>query len=263
MERDFKDKYLFKRGRGNGIGFALFLILFGGIYLFLNLGIIPIEYKRILISWQMLLIVLGIWSLLKRQFVGAFFLIAIGFFFIYPVLCSVFPEYFVRFDVDIKTYWPVLLIAGGVLLVISRSFPSPKKDYNKEYRHESTSDHYNPAEQNSADYVDKNLMFGSSEQIVLSQNFKGGEANVMFGELIIDLRRANLSEFAGILEANVMFGSIVIYTPSDWAVELKSSSLLGSFEDKRYHPSDKISEIGVPRLVIKGSAMFGSGEIRN
>jgi len=264
MERDFKDKYLFKKGWGNGIGFALFLILFGGIYLFLNLGIIPIEYKRILISWQMLLIVLGIWSLLKRQFVGAFFLIAIGCFFIYPVLCSVFPEYFVGFDVNIKTYWPVLLIAGGVLLVISRSFPSLKKDYNKKYRHdESTSDHYNPAEQNSADYVDKNLMFGSSEQIVLSQNFKGGEANVMFGELIIDLRRANLSEFAGTLEANVMFGSIVIHTPSDWAVELQSSSLLGSFENKRYHPSDKTSEIGMPCLVIKGNAMFGSGEIRN
>lgn len=263
MERDFKDKYLFKRNRGNGIGFALFLILFGGIYLFLNLGIIPIEYKRILISWQMLLIVLGIWNLLKKQFVGAFFLIAIGCFFIYPVLCSVFPEYFVRFDVDIKTYWPVLLIAGGILLVISRSFPSSKRGHRKEYRYESTNDNYNPAEQNSADYVDKNLMFGSSEQIVLSQNFKGGEANVMFGELIIDLRRANLSEYPGILEANVMFGSIVIYTPSDWTVELKSSSFLGSFEDKRYHISNKISESSAPRLIIKGSAMFGSGEIRS
>lgn len=265
MERNFKDKHLFKRGNsnGNGIGFALFLILFGGVYLFLNLGIIPTEYKRILISWQMLLIVLGIWTLLKRQYVGAFVLLAVGTFFIYPVLCNVFPEYFVRFDIDLKTYWPVLLIAGGILLVISRSFPSAKKSHRKEYKYESTNDNYNPAEQNSADYIDKNLMFGGSEQIVLSQNFKGGEANVMFGELIIDLRRANLSEFAGVLEANVMFGSIVIYIPSDWAVELKSNSLLGSFEDKRYHFSEKIRETGMPRLVIKGSAMFGSGEIRN
>lgn len=263
MEKDFKDKYLFKRGRGNGFGFALFLILFGGVYLFLNLGIIPIEYKRILISWQMLLIVLGIWSILKSQFIKAFVLIAIGVLFIYPSLSSVLPEYLAGFDFDVKTYWPVLLIAGGILLVLSRSCPSSRKSCRKEHGSESSNDNYNSAEQNSADYVDKNLMFGSSEQIVLSQNFKGGETNVMFGELIIDLRRAKLSEYPGILETNVMFGSVVIYTPSDWVIELKSSSFLGSFEDKRYHLHDKISESGARRLIIKGSAMFGSGEIRS
>lgn len=264
METNRENRYLFKRGRGNGVGFALFLILVGCIYLFFNLNIIPIEYKPILISWQMLLIVLGIWTLLQRHYIGGVALIATGGFFIYPVLCRVFPDLFISFDIDIKTYWPILLIAFGLILVLSR-FCSPKVKLNNKannYKWEYNENIKQSGKKENIDFIDKNVMFGSTEQIVLSQNLRGGEANVMFGELIIDLRRAKLAEMSVFFEVNVMFGSAVIYVPADWAVELQGNSVLGSFDDKRYNLNN-IQENANARLVIKGSVMLGSGEIKN
>jgi len=263
------DKHLFKRGgtnsNNNGLGFALILILVGAVYLCLNLGIIPMAYKTILISWQMLLIVIGLWSILKGTYTAAAILILIGGIFIYPKLHFLFPDYFEYINIDFRTYWPVILIAIGLILIIGKAFPSAKPeqkhDYKNDYNCTSENGAFGNASYNLADFIDKNIMFGSSEQIVLSPNFRGGEGNVMFGELVIDLRRARMVEGSNFLELNAMFGSVILYVPSDWNVEIKSNTLLGSFEDKRYQTSTPIGSIS--RLTIKGSAMFGSGEIRN
>jgi predicted membrane protein len=253
--------YLFKRGRnrgGKGIGFALFLILLGGIFLFLNLGIIPETYRPLLVSWKTLLIVIGLWILIiKREYTGGVVLIAVGTFFLYPTLCSVFPEYFVRFDIDIRILWPVILIIIGVMLVIGCLFPHRKPEYK---RHKWEADTRGGYEQ-FTDYIDKNVMFGSSEQIILSPSFQGGEANVMFGELIIDLRKAKLAEGEYVLQLNAMFGSVVLYLPAEWYAETRTNTFLGSFDDKRRQNMEIIDSTS--KLIIKGSAMFGSGEIRN
>lgn len=259
METD-KD-HLFKRGRnsGKGVGFALFLILLGGVFLFLNLGIIPEMYRPLLISWKTLLIVIGLWTLIvKKEYTGGIILIAVGAFFLYPTLCSVFPEYFMYFNIDMKTFWPVILIIIGVALVIGWLFPHKKSEYRK-YKFETGTK--NDSYEQLTDYIDKNVMFGSSEQIVLSSNFQGGEANVMFGELIIDMRRARLAEGEYVLQLNAMFGSIVLYVPSEWYIEARTNTILGSFDDKRRQNIEIVNSTS--KLIIKGSAIFGSGEIRN
>ena len=84
---------------------------------------------------------------------------------------------------------------------------------------------------------------------------------MMFGELIIDLRKAKLAEGTQKLEANAMFGSIILYVTPDWNLEIRSSSFLASIEDKRYQNTP--IENSTPTLIIKGSAMFGNIEIRN
>lgn len=257
MATNSKDIYK----RNNGIGFAVLLILIGGIFLFLNLNIIPIKYKPILISWQMLLIVMGIWCLLKKNIVGAILLIGIGGIFIYPKLTSVFPEYFADFNIniDFHTYWPLALIIVGVFLVLGKSSSGRNHSQRRSREHEND---YS-ASRSENDIIEKNLMFGGTEQIVLSQNFRGGDLNVMFGELIVDLRKAKLAEGDNYLELNVMFGSGIIYLPSDWNVDIKSSTILGSFEDKRYQININNAENTTSKLTIKGSCMFGSGEIRD
>ena len=264
MKTNYENRHLFKRGRnnGDGIGFAIFLILFGGIFLLFNLNIIPIEYKSLLISWQMLLIAIGVWTILKRQYVGGIILVAIGAFFIYPILSHTFPEYFISINIDFHTYWPILLIIFGTLLVLSKLFPSHKNKWRQKCTYDSRNWNNNTIEQDSADYIDKNMVFGSSEQIVLSQNLKGGEANTVFGELIIDLRKAKLTEGIVNLELNTVFGSIILYVPSDWIVEINSSTVLGSFQDKRNQVILPASDIK-SRLIIEGNSVFGSGEIRN
>ncbi len=257
-EKDHLFKEVRSRG-GKGVGFALFLILLGGVFLLFNLGIIPEMYRPILISWKTLLIVIGLWMLIvKREYTGGVILTAVGTFFLYPTLCSLFPEYFLCFNIDMKTFWPVILIIVGVALVIGWLFPCRKSGCRK-YKFETGTkgDSY----EQLTDYIDKNVMFGSSEQIVLSSNFQGGEANVMFGELIIDMRKARLAQGEYVLQLNAMFGSVVLYVPSEWYIEARTNTILGSFDDKRRQNMEIINSTS--KLIIKGSAIFGSGEIRN
>lgn len=264
MDTNIDKNDIFKRGKENknnkGIGFAVFLIVFGGIFLLFNMDIIPIEYKPIFISWQMLLIAIGIWSLFKRNYQASIILIAIGAIFIYPTLCSVFPDYFIYIKIDFKTYWPVILIIVGALLVTSHIF-HPKSNHRRrkcEKKHNSK----HSVDNSNADFIEKDMVFGHAKQIVLSQNFEGGEVNVVFGEIIVDLRKAKLLEGNAYLELNTVFGNIITYVPSDWVVEVKSSTVFGSFQDKRYNPQQNTLET-TSRLLIEGNSVFGNGEIRN
>lgn len=257
------NNYVLNKTKHDGIGFAVLLILIGGVFLLLNLDIISAVYKPLLISWQTLLIVIGVWSIFKRNYTSALILILIGLFFIYPKLCIVFPDIFPCADFSVRTYWPLILIIVGILLIGSKKFCTRKKRHywegNKTKRGEGAS---TSAEWNATDFVSKDLVFGASEQIVLSQNFRGGEVSVVFGELIIDLRKAQLAPGTSHLETSTVFGSTVIYLPSDWLVELKGSTVFGGVDDKRYSPQISESE-NASRLILDASAVFGGCEIRS
>lgn len=257
------ETYTFKKKRGKGVGFALLLILIGGVFLLFNMGVIPAVYKQLLISWQMLLIVLGIGSFFKRQYATGVILLGIGGFFIYPTLCSIFPQYFVSLGIDLRTYWPIILIIVGAFLVINSFFPSSKKHCTKWKKEKWVKDGNNSHQQSNADFVESNMMFGNSEQLVLSQNFMGGDVNVLFGEVIIDLRKAKLAEGSNRLEVNIAFGSVIIFVPEDWVTELQGSTVLGAFEDKRRQSDEVNIADAKSRLIIVGSCMLGSGEIKN
>lgn len=251
-----------------GIGCALFLLVLGGTFLLLNLGVIPAMYKPLLISWPMLLVVVGLWTLaVRRKYVGGAILTAAGLFFIYPILCRVFPGYFADVAIDFRNYWPLLLIVAGVLMVLARLFPR-KMWFVRWHRHHRRSRmrsyshrHFRQAGDRADDYIEKNILFGSSQQIVLSQDFKGGDVNAMFGELVVDLRKAVLAEGEHILEVNVMFGSILLYVPGEWCVDLQTNTFLASFDDKR-QPDDTPPE-SASKLIVRGSVMFGNYEVSN
>lgn len=254
------------RQRSNGIGFAVLLITIGALFLLFNLDIIPAIYKPILISWKMLLIGLGIWSLFKRKYLGGSILIIIGSVFLYPAICHLFPDMLPCFDANQvhvywHAYWPVLLIIlGGILIISKWSCPnrcrrSKKCGSNKEYEMEVCTN------RSSSDYIDKNLLFSGAKHIVLSQNFKGGKANIMFAGLEVDLRKANLHEGHASIEVNVAFGGVTILVPAEWDVNLECDTILGGFEDNRSAPN--ITILNAPKLTIKGNCMFGGGEIKN
>ncbi|MCD7971412.1 MAG: cell wall-active antibiotics response protein [Candidatus Azobacteroides sp.] len=249
----------------SGISIAVLLILIGGIFLLFNTGMIPLTYKSIIFSWQMLLIGLGLWSFFKRKYIGALFLITIGGFFIYPLLVVAFPGHFVNINIDFQTYWPILLIIAGVFLLLGRIFRGSGRKNNKgKFRTHSTfhSLSENP-DTKKMDYIDKNMMFGSSSNIILSHEFKGGEANVMFGELIIDLRKAVLAYGEQLLEVNVMFGNMVLLVPETWKVEIKSNTFLGALEDKRITEHKVIPEEDKNTLFVEINCILANAEIRN
>ena len=239
----------------NFSGFAVFLICIGSLFLLFNLNILPKMLRLIILSWQMLIIAIGIWNLVsKKNYTSGLVLIIIGSFFIYPKMGIFLPYNILK--IDMSTYWPLILIIIGLYFIFNRSKNSSRRRQN-DMQFDNESD-----VSDLTSYIDKNIMFNSSEQIILSQNFKGGNARVTFGDLIIDLRKAKLAAGTYLLEANAIFGSITIYVPSDWIVDVQGSSIFGSFDDKRHVINADNMEYH-STLVIKGNSWFAGVETKN
>jgi len=266
MEKDIK-KHGNHKDR-NKIEFAILLIVVGGLFLAFNMELIPKMYKTIILSWQMLLIAIGVVMLTKKQFTSGVILLLVGGFFIIPRIEKVFPGALGGFNINIGTFWPILLILIGLIILFKKS--GSKKDnndssssqYNTKYEDSHEMPQNGSQAYNSKNNVDENVIFGGSEQIIFSDNFQGGEMNVLFGEIKLDLRKSTLASGGNYLECNAAFGSIIIYVPSHWKVNLKRESLFGAVQDKRNDFSSE-SHPDAPVLNIKGACIFGGIEIRN
>ncbi|MDR3651868.1 MAG: DUF5668 domain-containing protein [Paludibacter sp.] len=270
MENEEKSSYRSSYPKGLGLGLVLMFI--GIVYLGSNFGLIPFPLKDIIISWQMLLIFIGVVNLFRRRLISGVVLIFVGSFFILP---KVFPFLDHNFQ---QNFWPLILIAVGVVIILQRVIhPKYFNDFwNSEWQHHHyhrnhhyRNHRYSKWESNkSEDYskwanaggFSKNSVFGSGEHIVLDPEFKGGELNAVFGGITLDLRRTNLPVGETVLEVNAVFGGITIYVPVDWFVETHLDAVFGGFQDNRM-PKEPLDT--TKKLIITGSCVFGGGELRN
>lgn len=253
----------------NTVAIALFLVLAGIAILGFNLGYLPLPLKGVIFSWPMLLICFGLINLVKRyHFFSGVVLLLVGTFFVIPRLLDVYPSLLpVAANEFVHLYWPILLIFSGVLFLIHRLFchqncrskcksdtfiPFSDNKFNEEIRSKHV--------KNENGYFSKQSVFSSGEHIVLDPEFRGGEINTVLGETILDLRKTALKEGDTFLKINTVLGSVTIFVPIDWSVDIRTEAIMYSFEDKRYNATN--AEVS-KRLVIIGSGILGSGELRN
>lgn len=262
-EQNYYRNYGYKSGR---IGFAILLVLTGFIFLGLNSGLIPGIYRPVLISWQMLLIVIGIWQMIKGHFFNGTLTALFGVFFIIPKIVRAFPDAFPGISDNFTAlYWPFLLIAAGILALLSVFFrPKWYERYHyrriKSHRYNHYKHYHDYHYSNIHDKFSKSNVFSSGEHIVLDPEFKGGEINSVFGNTLIDLRKTNLQEGNTFLEINVVFGGVTIVVPESWYIELHVDTVFGGLEDKRFSINNLDTS---KKLIIEGSCVFGGGELRN
>lgn len=244
-----------------GIFLGLILISGGLIYLFSNLGLIDNSIVEIVISFPMLFLLLSIYWICRKHFFWGF-IIAIGsLFFLVPKVSKFYPD-LITFPYENltleNTIFPILFILFGIA-IISKVVSKPKK--------ENTNNEYEIFERlKDSNFIQrlfsgKNVIFGSSKNIVLSPLFKGTDINIIFGGAILDLRKTDIEEGETIIEANVIFGGIEIYVPSSWEIAINTTSILGATEDKRFYTDEKAHSN--KKLIIKGSCIFGGIEIKN
>jgi len=257
-----EEKNSFRSGYTRGIGLGLVLMVIGVIFLGANFGFISDKLRSILISWQMLLILLGVINLFRFRMVPAMYLIFIGGFFMIPKLVDGLQGNF------IQVYWPFLLIGAGIVILMQH-FTGPKwrndwwwRDHHHHHHHYRSNryDHSDWSRGNNHEGFSKNSVFGSGDHIVLDPEFKGGDLNAVFGGITLDLRRTSLPVGETILEVNAVFGGITIYVPSDWFVETHLDAVFGGFQDNRL-PREPLDT--TRKLIITGSCVFGGGELRN
>ncbi|MBP1677057.1 MAG: hypothetical protein H6Q20_1616 [Bacteroidetes bacterium] len=264
MDNEIKKTY--HSGYTKGLGFGLILMLIGVLFLGFNFGILGPELKRVFFSWPMILVLIGVVNLFKRHFTSGTILLVIGGFFLMPRVISAYPAYFPGMDGGFTyTYWPVLLIIAGILLIISKIFGKNWGfvDNNNDKqcgRHHHHHQNYNYEKYYKNSEFSKNSIFGAGEHIVLDPVFKGGELNAVFGGITLDLRKTTLAEGDTRVDINAVFGGVTIIVPPDWYIETRLDSVFGGFEDKRF----KIENPDMTRkLIITGACVFGGGELRD
>lgn len=247
----------YRSGKLRGLGFGIILILIGGVLLGINFGYIPEAFKGIIFSWPSLIILVGILHMRrKHQIAWGSIWIIVGFFFLVPKIVRAFPASFPGIGENFAAvYWPLLLICAGLIFIVFK-FLIPENEYVLFWKNKIH--HHNRIHTKPGENFEKNSVFSGGEHIILDEQFKGGEVNSVFGGLTLDLRRTALPEGDTYLELNAVFGGVTLYIPGDWVVITQIDAVFGGFEDKRriLEPVDNTR-----RLIIKGSCVFGGGEI--
>jgi len=221
--------------------FGLFLIVAGGFWILVKMNLIPNVLTDILISWQMLLIGIGIFSFIAGNRTAGTILMLIGGFFLIDELVII--PYHLR-----QIGWPLLVIGIGVALLISHrnriSPPVPE-----------------PSKQ-GMDYFDDFVIFGGREIFINSKSFLGGRITTIFGGAEYDLRQANLSENGAVIDCVSIFGGSGFKVPPDWTIKNEVTTIFGAFTDKRGTSLHEVSGNPSKTLVIKGFSAFGGVEIK-
>lgn len=236
---------------------ALTLVVAGIVILAHNLGAVSDYVFRIIISWQMLLIVLGIAALLKHNLFGSCALLGGGLYFLLPHIAGVDTAW-------LANYWPVFLILFGLAIFFRRrKNPWPKWPYHRRHHHHR----YSPpngggkrTEHSIDGFVTVDVSFGNSRHIVLDPVFRGADLDISFGSITLDLRRTSLEAPETYIDVDCTFSGLEIFVPPHWCLFAEMDNTFGSCEDKRYTSHEIDTE---HKLIVRGDISFGTMEIKN
>lgn len=229
---------------------AGFFIIVGLMLLGKNLGWVGSYWFRIVISWQMLLIVIGVSNLFKRQYIAGIVTAGIGAVFMFPLIDK---------DIDRLLWgnlWPLVFVVVGVSILFRRNF---NRSFLRGNRPDDPACTYDEHLSEDGFLVSENT-FGAVQQIVLDPVFRGGMLKCTFGSTVVDLRRTSLEAPETYVDVECTFGGIEMYVPANWNVQTQLECVFGGNDDKRYHvtltDADHV-------LVLRGKVTFGGIELKN
>lgn len=224
---------------------GLFVITAGVLILLKQTGM-PIP--QWLLSWEMILIAIGLVMLIKHDFkkTGAYILILIGTLFL---LNDFLPEL-----IEARFIWPILIIVVGISMLLKSGFLDSKKKT-------ITPDSADFKDMSSEDFVHSSSFFSGITKKVVSKNFKGASVTSVFGGNEINLSQADFKGEA-LMDITCVFGGVTLIIPSNWKIKSDLTSVFGGIEDQRPSVmSDSISE--EKTLILKGACVFGGIEIHS
>ncbi len=222
-----------------------FLLIAGGLLLASKLGY-PIP--KWLLSWEMFLIVLGLFIGIKHNFKNPSWIILI-FIGTASLIDDVYPIY------NFRNYiWPVAIMILGAFFLLK-----PKRKVSEEGIKGRFTEITGNRIPNMDDVIDATAIFGGVQRKVLSKNFLGGEITAVMGGAEIDLTQADITGTA-VLDISAVFGGVKLIVPPDWNVQNQATAIFGGVDDKR--TTSGVINSG-KMLIIDGATVFGGIEIRS
>ncbi len=224
---------------------GLCIVLFGAALTVDNLGLM--DAGRILRFWPLAIVGLGLVKTLQGQSTSArvfgVFLVLVGL----ALLGDVFDV------LDVWAWWPVVLIAFG-LLIITRALGGSRSPRSiVEGMHSGRS-----GLASSADSTLSEVAFWSGVQRrVASPAFRHADLTAIMGGIELDLRQASTAGGEAVIDVFAMWGGIEIIVPPDWSVSNQITPVMGGAEDK-----SSGTQASANRLVLRGFAIMGGVEVK-
>jgi predicted membrane protein len=229
----------FEQGNNRRFLFGLVLIVFGGLWILEKLNIFPESVSDMIISWQSLLVLIGVIALINGSETTGWVLILIGTIFMVP--------HFFEVPWELRRLtWPLLLVIIGVLMLVRYKKPQTVPEGGMK----------------NINFFDDFVIFGGREIVINSQNLIGGKSTAIFGGSEYDLRSSKLSENGAVVDCLSVFGGTGFKIPPDWNVKNEITTIFGAFTDKRgavIPDTENLSKT----LIIRGFTAFGGVEIKN
>ena len=230
---------------GRALG-GLIIVTVGALLLARNVGV---YFPHWLFSWQMLLIVIGLYVGARHSFrhFGWLIPVAIGSIFLL--------EDFVP-DLSVREYaWPIVIIFIGLMMIFRPRGSRPRRRLRDWQRIAEET------ERTSEGSFESFTMFGENKKQILSKDFKGGESVCVFGGTEINLTQADINGRVSI-ELIQVFGGTRLIVPAHWKLETEEMvSIFGGLNDKRQFHNTATDESKV--LVLKGTCLFGGIDIKS
>ena len=225
---------------------ALGVIVIGAGLLLLarNTGLLTPTISRIIFSWEMLLIAIGVFNIFWRQsFWSGVILIGLGSFFL---LVNFYHMPFGTWQI----FLPALIILVGLSMIFGGSHFGKGVFKKPMFNHTVGSE----------DSFEDIAIFGGGERKIVTPNFKGGEMVAIFGGSKVDLTHCNIAPGnRPMIEVVSIFGGSSLVVPSDWNVKVEVFNIFGGYVDKRISSQVDFNKT----LIVKGVTIFGGGEVKS
>ena len=236
------------------------IILFLGVLLLLkNLGFLYYGFYDTFISWQMLLIVIGLVILSSKKTnnrnAGAI-LICIGVIFLIPRVFHIQLNHILI---------PSLLIIGGLSFIIKAASSRKRLDEDLSGAHQHSGDFdstsFDKSSLGDQEYVKREYVFSGSKERWSYAKIKYVDVSAVFSGVELDLIDTELSPEVEKVHIKIssVFSGVTIYVPDNWNIVIQKTGVFGGFADKR--PLRSLP-LGGKLVVLELEAVFGGGEIR-
>lgn len=264
---------------------GILLVALGGLWLLGNIGFLNFYFWDYF--WPAFFLTVGVVLAVRGK---ALFIATLFIFF--GALNLISEIFYINFNYLFHSYWPLILIALGLLILFKKRNGHHKQNYagkdnsfsNDGYHSTagkegestgttadanccggtSSSSHFSFASEyvppSNIDKIDEVAMLTSFRKYITSQNFQGGQIKTILGGGTVDLSGAKLAEGENVIELTAIMGGVTFRIPQDWRVIVNVHSIFGGFEDKRryFPPSESLSS---SVLIIKGTVIMGGGTI--
>lgn len=221
---------------------GVILLIAGGLLLLDNFNVISFSISRIIFSWQMIFIVIGLLIYAgSNNNIGLVFIL-LGVIFLLTKFLGI----------NIWAFWPLILIVMGLYILMGFKKRTSTSEYTA---------NINEGNNMNPNTIDEVAIFGGGEKSYRMENFEGGKITAIFGGSEIDLYDCKLGAGTHFLDVTAIFGGFSLIVPKDWNVEIRVFPLFGGFSDqRRKDPNVNYNKDNL--LIIKGFVMFGGGEVK-